>query len=156
MNHELYMQEAIALAINNVKNKTGGPFGCIIVKDNTIIARACNQVTQTCDPTAHAEIVAIRQACKSLKSFQLDACILYTSCEPCPMCMGAIFWARPAAVYYAATKEDAARINFDDSFIYDQLNLSPEERKITCTNIMRKEAKEVFRLWEKAESKIEY
>lgn len=125
-----FIQMAIELAQNNVENNNGGPFGCIIVKDNKIIGKGANSVTSENDPTAHAEVVAIRNACKNLKSFQLEGCSLYTSCEPCPMCLGAIYWARPTKVVFAATKIDAASAGFDDDFIYKEINLSYNERKI--------------------------
>jgi len=156
MNHEHFMQKAIELAIQNVKNGTGGPFGAIIVKDSKIIAQGSNQVTSTNDPTAHAEIVAIRNACKALNGFQLTDCIVYSSCEPCPMCLGALFWARPRSIYFAGTKDDAAAIGFDDSFIYNQLPLKPEKRNIPCTQIMRDAALEAFKLWKESAGKIEY
>ena len=118
-----FMQEAIQLSIENVKSGKGGPFGAVIVKDGKIIARGANGVTSTNDPTAHAEVVAIRNACKELGTFQLDGCEIYTSCEPCPMCLGAIYWARPDRMYFANTKKNAADINFDDQFIYEELEL---------------------------------
>ena len=132
-----FMQEAIALSKQSLINGTGGPFGCVIVKDNVIVGRGNNQVTATNDPTAHAEIVAIRDACKNLNSFQLEGCEIYTSCEPCPMCLGAIYWARPAVIYYGNTRNDAKEIGFDDSMIYDEVNAPIGERIIPAINLER-------------------
>lgn len=153
---EKFMKQAIELAHMNVKNHTGGPFGAIIVKDDRIIAQGINLVTTTHDPTAHAEIVAIRQACKSLKKFQLIGCTLYTSCEPCPMCLGAIYWTRLSTVYYAATKCDAAVIGFDDSYIYEQLALQHDQQKIPMLQLMHTEAVPVFALWQQDQEKVMY
>jgi len=125
----------------------GGPFGAVIVKDNKILAEAFNKVTSTNDPTAHAEVLAIREACKKLNSFQLEGCTIYTSCEPCPMCLGAIYWARPKKVFFACTREDAAEIDFDDQFIYDELGKDMENRKIKFGSFLREEALPVFRKW---------
>jgi guanine deaminase len=151
-----FMREAIRLSNDNVSKGTGGPFGAVIVKDGKIIAHGTNQVTATNDPTAHAEMVAIRNACKTLNTFQLDGCEIYTSCEPCPMCLGAIYWARPAKLFYANCKEDAASIKFDDQFIYEELAKPVEERKLFTRQILREEALETFRKWAESESKIEY
>jgi tRNA(Arg) A34 adenosine deaminase TadA len=151
-----FMREAIRLSVENVKSGNGGPFGTIIVKDGTIIGRGVNRVTSTNDPTAHAEVVAIREACKALNSFQLDGCEIYTSCEPCPMCLGAIYWARPSRVFYANTKSDAAAVGFDDSFIYDELPHPPKERRISMTQLLREEAMEAFEAWRKSEKKVQY
>ncbi len=123
------MMEAIALSQNGVRNNEGGPFGCIIVKDDTIVGRGNNKVTSSNDPTAHAEVVAIRDACKNLGTFQLEGCEIYTSCEPCPMCLGAIYWARPKVVYFANSRQDAANIGFDDSMIYEELGIDLDKRK---------------------------
>lgn len=153
---ESFMLEAINLSIENVKSGNGGPFGAVVVKDGVIIARGANSVTATNDPTAHAEVVAIRNACKELGSFQLDGCEIYTSCEPCPMCLGAIYWARPDKMYYANTKADAAEIAFDDQFIYDEIEIPVESRKLVTEQMMREEALEAFRLWETSNKKIEY
>jgi len=150
------MQEAINLSIENVKSGKGGPFGAVIVKDGKIIARGANSVTSTNDPTAHAEVVAIRNACAALGSFQLDGCEIYTSCEPCPMCLGAIYWARPDKMYYANTKADAADIAFDDQFIYDEIEIPIGQRKLVTEQFMRDEALEAFRLWAASVKKIEY
>ncbi len=124
------MRQAIALAVENVRLGRGGPFGALVVKENRVIATGTNSVTSTSDPTAHAEIVAIRAACQALNNFELAGCEIYSSCEPCPMCLGAIFWARATAYYFACTRENAAKAGFDDAFIYDQLTLSPEQRSI--------------------------
>jgi len=154
LNH--FMFEAIELSLRNVREGKGGPFAAIIVKDGKVIARRANLVTSTNDPTAHAEIVAIREACRALKSFQLDGCEMYTSCEPCPMCMGAIYWARPGRVYFGNTRKDAARIGFDDSFIYSELTRSLSRRKIPLIQCMREEALVAFREWERKADKIAY
>ena len=151
-----YMKEAIRLSIENVESGRGGPFGAIIVKGGKIIATGTNQVTASNDPTAHAEVVAIRRACEVLKSFQLDGCEIYCSCEPCPMCLGAIYWARPDKIFFANTKEDAAKIKFDDNFIYDELARPLDERKLFTRQILREEALEAFRKWSASSLKIEY
>lgn len=151
-----FMQRAIELSAIGMQSDKGGPFGCVIVKDGKIIAEGYNQVTSTNDPTAHAEVVAIRNACEQLKSFQLDGCELYTSCEPCPMCLGAIYWARPEKVYYANTREDAANIGFDDSFIYDELTAEIKDRKIPMLPLGRAEARTVFEAWKNKTDKTEY
>lgn len=150
------MKAAIDLAQKGMDGNSGGPFGAVVVKDNKIIAEGCNQVTSSNDPTAHAEVVAIRKACAVLNSFQLDGCTIYTSCEPCPMCLGAIYWARPEKVFFGATKEDAAAIDFDDHFIYDEIELDLNKRQIGFENMMRKEANAVFNSWKKKSDKIEY
>ena len=150
------MRKAIELSIENVKNGTGGPFGAIIVKDGKIVATGANSVTCLNDPTAHAEVVAIRNACKTLESFQLDDCEIYTSCEPCPMCLGAIYWARPKAVYYGNTKADAAEIDFDDQFIYDELELPLAKRNLKITQLLGNEAIKAFELWKESTQKVEY
>lgn len=154
--HNEFMKEAIRLSIDNVESGKGGPFGAVVVKDGKIIARGANSVTSTNDPTAHAEVVAIREACKVLGSFQLDECEIYTSCEPCPMCLGAIYWARPKAMYYANTKIDAAAIDFDDQFIYEEIEKPIADRKLFTKQIMRSEALEAFDKWSKSIQKIEY
>ncbi len=150
------MRKAIALSIDNVKNNLGGPFGAVVVKDGHIIATGTNCVTSHNDPTAHAEVIAIRNACKELNSFQLDGCEIYTSCEPCPMCLGAIYWARPKAVYYGNTKADAAKIDFDDQFIYNELDLPLQERKLKMQQLLGDEAIQAFELWQKNTEKTEY
>lgn len=151
-----FMTRAIELAKMSVETNTGGPFGCVVVKDGKIVGEGSNRVTSTNDPTAHAEVVAIREACAGLNSFQLDGCAIYTSCEPCPMCLGAIYWARPAHVFYACTREDAAEIGFDDDFIYEELEKNNGERELQLTNIMRDESLAVFEQWAANPDKIEY
>lgn len=153
---ERFMREAIKLSINNVITKKGGPFACVIVKDGEIIATGTNEVTSSNDPTAHAEVVAIRNACKKLGSFQLDGCEIYTSCEPCPMCLSAIYWARASKIYYANTKVDAAKIDFDDHFIYEEIAKNVSERKIPAEQILREEALEAFELWFKLDGNVRY
>jgi len=155
-NHSKFITEAVELSRNGMNNNEGGPFGAIVVKDGKIVGRGNNRVTSTNDPTAHAEVVAIREACKTLNSFQLDDCILYTSCEPCPMCLGAIYWARPDKVFYANTREDAAAIGFDDDFIYEEINIGMENRKIPFEQLGREEALEVFNEWKNKTDKLEY
>ena len=149
------MKRAIELSENSA-NGTGGPFGSVIVKDEKIIAEGSNQVTSTNDPTAHAEIVAIRQACKKLNTFNLSGCDIYTSCEPCPMCLSAIYWSRINNIYYANTREDAKKINFDDSMIYSEFSKKIEDRKIPIKQMLRDEALKAFEIWDKKKDKIEY
>jgi tRNA(Arg) A34 adenosine deaminase TadA len=151
-----FMLEAFRLAEEGMNNSLGGPFGCVVVKDGIIIGRGNNRVTSSNDPTAHAEIVAIREACQHLSNFQLDGCEIYTSCEPCPMCLGAIYWARPSKVYYASTREDAANIDFDDRFIYEEISRQLKERHIPMYPLMREEGLNIFRLWEAKENKVKY
>ncbi|PYU14425.1 MAG: tRNA-specific adenosine deaminase [Acidobacteria bacterium] len=151
-----FMEKAIALAIENVRRGRGGPFAAVVVRDGAIIAEGTNRVTFSNDPTAHAEIVAIREACEALGNFQLAGCEIYTTCEPCPMCMGAIYWARPAKVFYASTAKDASAAGFDDSFIYKQLKLPATARRIPMIQLMREEALEAFRAWEQKSDRIEY
>lgn len=153
---EKYMQEAIALSRQGITQNEGGPFGCVIVKDDVIVGRGNNKVTSTNDPTAHAEVVAIRDACNNLETFQLDGCEVYTSCEPCPMCLGAIYWARPSIIYYANNREDAAQIGFDDSMIYEEMNCSISERKIPIKALGREEALQVFKQWQQKTDKTKY
>jgi len=150
-----FMKRAIDLSIESV-NKGGGPFGCLIVKDNIIISEGSNKVTSTNDPTAHGEIVAIREACKKLNNFSLSGCELYSNCEPCPMCLSAIYWARIEKIYYANTREDAQKIDFDDSFIYSEFQKSINERKIPMLQMMRNEALKAFELWDKKIDKVKY
>jgi len=150
------MKEAIALSNTGICNNEGGPFGCIVVKGDEIVGRGHNKVTSTNDPTAHAEIVAIRDACKNLGTFQLEGCEIYTSCEPCPMCLGAIYWSRPAVIYYANTRSDAASIGFDDSMIYDEINTHINERKIPVINLGREDAQKIFMEWQHKKDKICY
>lgn len=156
MEDNRFMSEAIRLSKESVIKHNGGPFGCVIVKNGEIIAKGLNQVTQQNDPTAHAEIVAIREACKKLNSFQLNDCAIYTSCEPCPMCLSAIYWSRPKKVYYANTHDDAAKIRFDDQFIYEEIKLNIHQRKLPFEQMMRSEALEAFDLWEKKSDKTKY
>ena len=151
-----YMLEAIRLSVANVEEGKGGPFGAVVVKDGVIIARGANEVTSSNDPTAHAEVVAIRNACKVLNTFQLDGCEIFTSCEPCPMCLAAIYWARPAKLFYANSKEDATKINFDDQFIYEEIAKPISERKLFTQQIMRDEALEAFKKWSESAIKKEY
>src|SRR5690554_2157964 len=151
-----FIIRAIRLSEKGMDSNKGGPFGAIVVRDNVVIAAGVNQVTSKNDPTAHAEVVAIRKACEKLKTFQLEDCVIYTSCEPCPMCLGAIYWARPKAVFYACTKEDAAMIGFDDNFIYDEINKKIEDRNIKFINLNKEEGNEVFKKWEEKEGKIKY
>ena len=154
--HAYFMNEAVNAAINGMSSNEGGPFGCVIVKDGKIVGRGNNKVTSTNDPTAHAEVTAIRDACKNLNSFQLDDCIIYTSCEPCPMCLGAIYWARPKMVYYGSNQEDAANIGFDDQFIYDEIPLPYAKRSIPFQQFGRDIALKPFQLWSSKEDKTEY
>jgi guanine deaminase len=150
-----YMKKAIELSQKNIQSG-GGPFGAVIVKDGKIIGEGWNKVTANNDPTAHAEVEAIRQACKNLSDFDLSGAEIYTSCEPCPMCLSAIYWARLSKIYYANTKKDAASIQFDDDFIYTEIPKPMSERKISMTQLMRDEAFEVFKQWETSEIKIKY
>jgi tRNA(Arg) A34 adenosine deaminase TadA len=150
------MQAAIQLAFEGMRSGQGGPFGAVIVKNGEIIGRGNNQVAASLDPTAHAEVVAIRDACKNLGHFQLDDCVLYTSCEPCPMCLGAIYWARPKAFYFACTKQDAAAIGFDDQFIYDEIELPVGQRKIPTTPLLREEGLKAFEEWRGMADKFVY
>jgi len=153
---EYWMMQAVQLAAENVRSGQGGPFGALIVKDGEMIASGVNLVTTQNDPTAHAEIVAIRRACEALKTFQLEGCELYASCEPCPMCLGAIYWARPAAYYFACTRADAAQAGFDDAFIYEQLPLRPQERSIPTRRIPVENASAPFELWARSPQKRLY
>ena len=155
MNSDFFMQKAIELSIKNINNN-GGPFGCVIVKNNKIISEGVNGVTQNNDPTAHAEIVAIRNACKKLNTFDLSGCELYTSCEPCPMCLSAIYWSHIDIVYYGNSRENAAEIEFDDKFIYDEMKKDIDERKIPLKQILKDEAIKAFILWAQTENKTKY
>ena len=155
MNAE-FMWEAIRLSQQNIRDGKGGPFACVIVKEGKIVARGTNLVTSTNDPTAHAEVVAIRKACKVLGTFQLNGCEVYTTCEPCPMCLGAIYWARPDRIYFANSREDAAKIGFDDMFLYEELPRKISERKIPTQQLMREEALAAFREWEQKQDKTHY
>src|SRR3974390_3077450 len=151
-----FMREAIRLSIKMMRQGKGGPFGAVVAQDGRIVGRGWNLVTSTNDPTAHAEIVAIREACKRLKTFQLKDCDLYTSCEPCPMCLSAIYWARFRDVFYANTRKDAARIKFDDDFIYREVALPISRRKLRMKQILHKEALVAFQEWGKKSDKIRY
>jgi tRNA(Arg) A34 adenosine deaminase TadA len=151
-----FMRRAIELAQNGIDSNDGGPFGAVVVRDGEIIGEGCNRVTSTNDPTAHAEVVAIREACKNLSSFQLDGCVIYTSCEPCPMCLGAIYWARPAKMYFACRREDAARVGFDDALIYEEIERPIEARRIESVNFLRDEGLRVFENWANKLDKTEY
>lgn len=151
-----FMQRAIQLALENVRSACGGPFGAVIVRNGEIMAEGVNQVTARNDPTAHAEVLAIRQACAKLASFELKDCELYSSCEPCPMCLGAIYWARLDRLYYASTAEDAAKIGFDDSFIYRELQIPHAQRRIPTEQLMRDEALVAFRAWAEKPDKVPY
>lgn len=153
--HQNYLNEAIAVAREN-QEKGGGPFGALIVKDGEVIAKSGNTVAIDNDPTSHAEINAIRKACKKLNNFELKGCTLYSSCEPCPMCLGAIYWSRLDAVYFSAAKEDAKDAGFDDSFIYSELNISPHKRSIPMYQLERKNGLIPFEEWKEREDKIEY
>ena len=150
-----FMKRAIELSVESVNNG-GGPFGSVIVKDDKIIAEGSNKVTSNNDPTAHGEIVAIREACKKLNNFSLNECELYSTCEPCPMCLSAIYWARISKIYYANTREDARKIDFDDSLIYTELQKNIYKRKIPMIQIMRNEALKAFELWDKKKDKVKY
>ena len=154
--HEQFMRRAIALARDGVDKNLGGPFGCVVVKDGEIIGEGFNQVTSTNDPTAHAEVVALREACRSLGSFQLTGCAIYTSCEPCPMCLGAIYWARPERIFIAATREDAAAAGFDDELFYNELDKPNAERQLKLESLLREESQMVFQHWIEKPDKVEY
>ena len=150
-----FMKRAIELSIESV-NKGGGPFGCIIIKDEKIVSEGSNKVTSTNDPTAHGEIVAIREACKKINNFSLTGCELYSTCEPCPMCLSAIYWARIDKIYYANTRKDAQKIDFDDSLIYSEFQKNIDKRKIPMVQMMRNEALKAFELWDKKTDKVKY
>jgi len=151
-----FMELAIDLAMKNVETGAGGPFGAVVVKDGVVIAAAANSVTATNDPTAHAEVMAIRKACQALGSFQLDGCEIYSSCEPCPMCLGAMYWARPEAVYYANTRAHAADAGFDDAFIYDEVGFAPEERTLKMSRLELPKAREHFDAWVVSQVQVKY
>ena len=150
------MRRAIELAQQGIDNGDGGPFGCVVVKNGEIVGEGSNRVTSTNDPTAHAEIVAVREACDRLGSFQLTDCEIYTSCEPCPMCLGAIYWARPAAIYYAGTREDAAKAGFDDELFYSEIEKPNEERHLRMQQMLKEGSQQVFQRWIAKPDKIEY
>jgi guanine deaminase len=150
------MRRAIALAFENVRSARGGPFAALVAKDGKIVGEGANSVTTTNDPTAHAEIVAIRAACRALGTFQLTGCALYTTCEPCPMCLGAIYWARPARVFYAGAAADAADAGFDDAFIYEELQHPLESRRIPMIQLLREESLAIFAAWKRQPNKTPY
>ena len=154
--HEKFMRRAIELAQKGVDENRGGPFGCVVVKDGKIIGEGFNQVTSTNDPSAHAEIVAVRNACEALNSFQLEGCTVYTSCEPCPMCLGAIYWARPLRLFIAGTREDAAAAGFDDDHIYRELGKPNDQRELPMESLLRNESQAVFKRWIEKPDKVEY
>ena len=156
MSHEKFMHEAVKLAEQGMSSGRGGPFGCVVVRAGEVVGRGHNRVTSTNDPTAHAEVTAIRDACANLETFQLADCELYTSCEPCPMCLAAIYWARIPTVFYANTRADAAAIGFDDEFIYQQVPLPPEKRAIRMTPLLRESAQASFQAWAKKTDKVKY
>jgi guanine deaminase len=151
----IYLRRAIEMAKKGIDGGMGGPFGCVIVKDGMVIGEGCNRVTSTNDPTAHAEVVAIRDACRHLGDYQLTDCDVYTSCEPCPMCLGALYWARPRGVLFASTRHEAAEAGFDDALIYREINLPPEERKVPFAHQSLPEAAALFTIWkEKGNKKL--
>src|ERR1700690_851787 len=154
--HNKFMARAIQLSLENIESGRGGPFAAVVVKDGKIVAEGTNCVTSTNDPTAHAEVVAIREACKRLNNFELKDCEIYTTCEPCPMCLGAIYWARPSRVYFANTASDAAQAGFDDSLIYEEIPRPHAQRKIPLIPMMREEALEAFRVWKSKADKTVY
>ncbi|PYU71748.1 MAG: tRNA-specific adenosine deaminase [Acidobacteria bacterium] len=151
-----YMRRAIALALESVRSGSGGPFAAVIVKEDRILAEGTNRVTLTNDPTAHAEVVAIREACRAIANFHLNGCDLYTTCEPCPMCLGAIYWARPTRIFYAATAADASSAGFDDAFIYEELKIAPAGRRIPMTQLLRADSLAIFSAWKQQENKTPY
>ncbi len=154
--HEYFMRLAIEQAFSGMQRGEGGPFGAVVVRQGEVLAVGNNRVTSTNDPTAHAEIVAIREACRRLGHFQLNGCTLYTSCEPCPMCLGAIYWARPERVFFACTRSDAAAIDFDDAFIYSEIAAPLRERRIETVQLLREEALQVFEAWKNKPDKTLY
>jgi tRNA(Arg) A34 adenosine deaminase TadA len=156
MTHEALIREAIRLSLDNVRNGTGGPFGAIVARKGEILAVGTNLVTSLNDPTAHAEVVAIRNACQHLHSFELKGCDLYTTCEPCPMCLGAIYWARLERVFFGNTRHDAAEIGFDDAFIYDEIPRDLPARKLPMIPLLREEALATFRAWQHSTTKKPY
>ena len=154
--HARFLRMAVEEAVRGARARSGGPFGALVVRDGQVVAQACNEVTSRNDPTAHAEVQAIRSACKQLGSFQLAGCDLYASCEPCPMCLGAIYWARPRAVYYAATREQAAAAGFDDAHIYEELSRGPDDRALPLTRIALPDSDEPFGIWRALAGKVPY
>ncbi len=156
MEHEEYLRRAIGLAVENVRSSRGGPFGSVIVFDGAVIAEGTNLVTRTNDPTAHAEIVAIREACRKLGRFHLKGCTIYSSCEPCPMCLSALYWARVDGLCFASTRDDAAAAGFDDSFLYEEIPLPLDRRKIPTHSLLRDEGASAFAAWSNTPSRIPY
>lgn len=156
MYEKKFMMEAIALSRKCLKNGRGGPFGAVVVKDGEIVGRGSNRVTADNDPTAHAEVTAIRDACKNMGTFQLTGCEIYASCEPCPMCLGAIYWARPERIYYAAHRKDSSDAGFDDTFIYEEFEIAPSERRIPAIEHDREEARKVLEEWSACDYKVDY
>ncbi|PSQ78658.1 MAG: tRNA-specific adenosine deaminase [Bacteroidetes bacterium QH_8_67_23] len=154
--HERFMNEALRLAEASVQQGGGGPFGAVVAREGEIIGRGTNRVTPDGDPTAHAEIVAIRRACRALENFSLSGCALYASCEPCPMCLGAIYWARLDVLYYAATREDAARAGFDDAFIYEEIEQLPEQRRLRMERLPAEKSQRPFEAWEAHDERVAY
>lgn len=154
--HQKFMKVAIQLSEQNVLESLGGPFGAVVVKDGKILAKSANMVTSENDPTAHAEVSAIRMACKTLNTFDLSGCVIYTSCEPCPMCLSAVYWAKIDTIYYANTRQDAEDIGFNDKFIYDEIQKTLDKRQLPIKQMMRDEAQEAFKLWDKSAMKTTY
>lgn len=154
--HRKFMMHAVELARRGMDSNQGGPFGCVVVKDGRVVGEGNNRVTSTNDPTAHAEVVAIRDACKNLGTFQLTGCTVYTSCEPCPMCLGAIYWSRPEAIFFAGTREDAAAAGFDDELFYEELEKDNDDRQLKMESLLRGEAQSVFKAWVNKPDKTEY
>ncbi|HVF30960.1 MAG TPA: nucleoside deaminase [Pyrinomonadaceae bacterium] len=154
--HEKFMRRAIELAQKGIDENRGGPFGCVVVKDGEIVGEGCNEVTSSNDPTAHAEVVAVREACRNLNSFQLDGCTIYTSCEPCPMCLGAIYWARPEEIFVAGTRDDAAAAGFDDELFYSEIEKPNDDRQLKMQWLLRDESQTVFKRWVEKADKVEY
>jgi guanine deaminase len=156
MDHEDFMRDAIRLSIEGVRSGRGGPFGCVVVRGGKVVGRGSNQVTSTCDPTAHAEVVAIRDACKALGTFNLSDCTLYASCEPCPMCLSAIYWARIPTTFIGNNRDDAAAIGFDDEFMYRQIPMAIDKRTVTMTRLLSAEANVAFAEWAAKADKVAY
>jgi guanine deaminase len=155
-NHEAAVREAIQLSLKSVRENLGGPFGAVIVKDRVVVGRGWNQVTTTNDPTAHAEVVAIREACRALNTFHLEGCTIYASCEPCPMCLAAIFWARINGIFFSATRQDAAWAGFDDELFYAELNCPVDQRLVNSVQLCRDDALNVLREWREKPDKVAY
>jgi guanine deaminase len=156
MSKESFMRQAIQLSVDGVRAGRGGPFGCVVVRDGKVVGRGNNQVTSSYDPTAHAEVVAIRDACRTLGTFQLADCAIYASCEPCPMCLSAIYWARITEAYYGNSRQDAAAIGFDDDFIYQQIPLAVADRQLSMKPLLADEAKAAFAEWKDRADRVAY